>query len=75
MSRLALSSADKQARDWFVKTTKNLGCDVKVDTMGELPFSFPIAVFHMPTLPHGSDVQPPRMKFSKVLVMTSDKQR
>ncbi|EMR80388.1 putative n-carbamoyl-l-amino acid hydrolase protein [Botrytis cinerea BcDW1] len=36
MSRLALSSADKQARDWFVKTTKNLGCDVKVDTMGNI---------------------------------------
>lgn len=36
MSRLALSSADKQARDWFVKTTQNLGCDVKVDTMGNI---------------------------------------
>ncbi|TEY43981.1 hypothetical protein BOTCAL_0357g00090 [Botryotinia calthae] len=36
MSRLALSSADKQVRDWFVKTTKNLGCDVKVDTMGNI---------------------------------------
>jgi len=36
MSRLTLSDADKQARDWFVETTKSLGCDVKVDTMGEL---------------------------------------
>jgi acetylornithine deacetylase/succinyl-diaminopimelate desuccinylase-like protein len=34
MSRLALSDADKSARDWFVKTTKSLGCDVKVDAMG-----------------------------------------
>ncbi|KAF7947278.1 uncharacterized protein EAE97_004527 [Botrytis byssoidea] len=36
MSRLALSSADKQARDWFVDTTKHLGCDVKIDTMGNI---------------------------------------
>jgi hypothetical protein len=36
MSRLTLSDADKQARDWFVETTKSLGCDVKVDAMGEL---------------------------------------
>jgi acetylornithine deacetylase/succinyl-diaminopimelate desuccinylase-like protein len=35
MSRLTLSDADKQARDWFVEMTKSLGCDVKVDAMGE----------------------------------------
>jgi hypothetical protein len=35
MSRLTLSDADKQARDWFVETTKSLGCGVKVDAMGE----------------------------------------
>lgn len=34
MSRLSLSDADKEARDWFVKTTKALGCNVIVDTMG-----------------------------------------
>ncbi|TGO20111.1 hypothetical protein BTUL_0001g01210 [Botrytis tulipae] len=36
MSRLALSSADKQVRDWFIETTKQLGCDVKIDTMGNI---------------------------------------
>ncbi|KAF7952935.1 hypothetical protein EAE96_006157 [Botrytis aclada] len=36
MSRLALSSSDKQVRDWFVETTKHLGCDVKIDTMGNI---------------------------------------
>lgn len=36
MSRLALSDSDKQARDWFVKTTKALGCNVTVDTMGNI---------------------------------------
>jgi hydantoinase/carbamoylase family amidase len=34
MSRLALSDADKAARDWFVQTTEALGCKVTVDSMG-----------------------------------------
>jgi len=34
MSRLTLSDADKLARDWFVETTKSLGCEVKIDAMG-----------------------------------------
>ncbi|OIW32956.1 amidase [Coniochaeta ligniaria NRRL 30616] len=34
MTRLALSDDDKRARDWFVQTTRNLGCDVTVDSMG-----------------------------------------
>lgn len=36
MSRLALSDADKECRDWFVHTTKSLGCDVTVDAMGSV---------------------------------------
>ncbi len=36
MSRLALSDTDKQARDWFVDTTKQLGCDVTIDEMGNI---------------------------------------
>ncbi len=36
MSRLALSDADKQARDWFIDTTKSLGCHVTVDSMGNI---------------------------------------
>ncbi|KAI0477259.1 amidase [Xylariaceae sp. FL0804] len=36
MSRLALSDADKAARDWFVETTKALGCTVTIDTMGNI---------------------------------------
>lgn len=34
MSRLTLSDADKQARDWFVDTTRSLGCKVTIDAMG-----------------------------------------
>lgn len=36
MSRLSLSDADKHARDWFVDTTKSLGCNVTVDAMGNI---------------------------------------
>ncbi|GAW26631.1 putative n-carbamoyl-l-amino acid hydrolase [Rosellinia necatrix] len=36
MSRLALSDTDRQARDWFVETTSSLGCDVKIDAMGNI---------------------------------------
>ena len=36
MSRLALSDADKQARDWFGETTSALGCKVTVDEMGNM---------------------------------------
>ncbi|RQM05281.1 hypothetical protein DH86_00001822, partial [Scytalidium sp. 3C] len=37
MSRLALSDADRQVRDWFVKTAKeSLDCKLQVDTMGNM---------------------------------------
>lgn len=36
MSRLALSDADKSVRDWFVETTKALGCTVTIDAMGSI---------------------------------------
>lgn len=36
MARLALSDADKQARDWFVETTEALGCKTTVDAMGNI---------------------------------------
>ena len=34
MRRLALTDTDKQARDWFAKTTQELGCKVHTDQMG-----------------------------------------
>jgi hypothetical protein len=36
MSRLSLSDSDKEARDWFVGTTKALGCEVTIDQMGNI---------------------------------------
>ena len=39
MSRLALSDADKAARDWFVQTTKELGAGDAKPCLGEAPSS------------------------------------
>ncbi|KAK8048477.1 hypothetical protein PG994_010207 [Apiospora phragmitis] len=36
MSRLTLSDADKEARDWFVGTVEGLGCRVTVDAIGNV---------------------------------------
>jgi acetylornithine deacetylase/succinyl-diaminopimelate desuccinylase-like protein len=36
MRRLALSQEDKSARDWLVSECKALGCEVKVDQMGNI---------------------------------------
>ncbi|KAI1086301.1 amidase [Rostrohypoxylon terebratum] len=36
MSRLALSDSDKDVRDWFVKKTTELGCNVTIDAMGNI---------------------------------------
>ncbi|EEH09176.1 beta alanine synthase [Histoplasma capsulatum G186AR] len=36
MGRLALSQEDKQVRDWFIETTKALGCNITVDEMGNI---------------------------------------
>ncbi len=35
MSRLTLTDADKKVRDYFVETTKSLGCTIKIDAMGK----------------------------------------
>lgn len=36
MARLTLSDDDKKARDWFGDEMSSLGCDVKIDTMGNM---------------------------------------
>lgn len=36
MRRLALSQEDKEVRDWLVQECKDLGCEVKVDQMGNV---------------------------------------
>jgi acetylornithine deacetylase/succinyl-diaminopimelate desuccinylase-like protein len=36
MDRLALNDDDKKARLWFIEQTKNIGCTVTVDQMGNI---------------------------------------
>lgn len=36
MSRLSLTDSDKQVRDWFVETTRALGCQTTIDSMGNI---------------------------------------
>ena len=36
MSRLALTDADREARDWFVEATKAAGCSITIDEMGNI---------------------------------------
>ncbi|RDW73946.1 Zn-dependent exopeptidase-3 [Coleophoma crateriformis] len=62
MRRLTLTQEDKEARDWLVQSCKELGCDVKIDQMGNifatrrgtLKDAKPIAMgSHMDTQPAG----------------------
>lgn len=36
MQRLSLSEDDRHVRDWFIKTMKELKCDITVDEMGNI---------------------------------------
>lgn len=63
MARLALSDDDATARKWFANQVSSLGCDLKVDQMGNmfarqagsLEFSEPMTAMgsHLDTQPRG----------------------
>lgn len=62
MCRLTLTQEDKEVRDWLVAECKKLGCEVKVDEMGNIfairpgtaQGKLPIAMgSHMDTQPAG----------------------
>ena len=36
MCRLTLTQEDKEARDWLVSECKSLGCEIKIDQMGNI---------------------------------------
>ncbi len=36
MRRLALSEEDREVRDWLVQECKDLGCEIKIDQMGNI---------------------------------------
>lgn len=73
MSRLALSDADKQARDWFVHTSKSLGCHVKVDAMGNIFAARPGRRSKFPPTCAGShlDTQPTGGRYDGILGVCS----
>lgn len=63
MCRLTLSEEDKQVRDWLVTECKSLGCEVKIDQIGnifavrpgEVEGAKPIGMgSHMDTQPAGT---------------------
>jgi acetylornithine deacetylase/succinyl-diaminopimelate desuccinylase-like protein len=62
MCRLALTQEDKDVREWLVAECKSLGCEIKVDQMGNIfairpgtaKYRKPIAMgSHMDTQPAG----------------------
>jgi acetylornithine deacetylase/succinyl-diaminopimelate desuccinylase-like protein len=71
MCRLTLSQEDRETRDWLVAECKSLGCEVKVDQMGNI-FAIrpgtakhrkPIGMgSHMDTQPAGTSAYSDRMK-------------
>ncbi|PSS05124.1 hypothetical protein BD289DRAFT_358269 [Coniella lustricola] len=69
MARLALSDTDKQARDWFVETTKALGCEVVVDAMGNTFAVRPGRSSDLPPIYAGShlDTQPAAGRYDGIL--------
>ncbi|CUM62557.1 uncharacterized protein PRCAT00000109001 [Priceomyces carsonii] len=47
--RLSLSDNDKNVRDWFVKEVKSLGCEVKIDKVGNIFATYPGKKDGLPT--------------------------
>lgn len=69
MSRLALSYEDKQVRDWFVETTKSLGCKVTIDEVGNIFAVRPGRKKNVPATFIGShlDTQPTGGRYDGIL--------
>ena len=68
MSRLTLSDDDKKVRDWFVETTKSLGCKVTVDAMGNIFAIRPGRLDGPPTLVGSHlDTQPTGGRYDGIL--------
>lgn len=73
MSRLSLSDADKDARDWLVETTESLGCRTTVDQMGNIFAVRPGRRNDGPPTFAGShlDTQPTGGRYDGILGMTA----
>ncbi|RSM05616.1 hypothetical protein CEP52_006184 [Fusarium oligoseptatum] len=72
MSRLTLSDDDKNVRDWFIKTTKSLGCKVTVDGIGNIFAVRPGRQDGPPTLAGSHlDTQPTGGRYDGILGVTA----
>jgi hypothetical protein len=72
MSRLALSDADKEVRDWFVQAVKAQGCKVTIDSMGNI-FAVRKGLNDGPPTCAGShlDTQPAGGRYDGILGVTA----
>lgn len=74
ISRLSLSEEDKKVRDWFVAECKLLGCEIKVDRVGNI-FAVYTDVLHPELSPIGMgshlDTQPMGGRFDGILGVVS----
>ncbi|KAF2460252.1 hypothetical protein BDY21DRAFT_160107 [Lineolata rhizophorae] len=72
MSRLALSDADKEARDWFIETAKARNCSTTVDAMGNIFAVRPGRRQGPPTFAGSHlDTQPAGGRYDGILGVTS----
>ncbi|RDI87276.1 hypothetical protein Vi05172_g2915 [Venturia inaequalis] len=69
MNRLALNADDKLARDWFVEETRALGCEIKIDKMGNIFATLPGLNPHLAPIGIGShlDTQPTGGRYDGIL--------
>ncbi|KAJ9602290.1 hypothetical protein H2200_013145 [Cladophialophora chaetospira] len=67
--RLALTDLDKAIREWFVSTVKFLGCNTKVDEMGNIFATRPGKSSSLPPIGIGShlDTQPAGGRYDGIL--------
>lgn len=70
--RLSLSDLDKLVRDWFVAETKALGCEVKIDKLGNIFAIYPGKNEGLPTAVGSHlDTQPTGGRYDGVLGVLS----
>lgn len=72
MERLALSDTDKQARDWLAESVKKLGCELTIDSMGNM-FAVRPGLREGPPTYAGShlDTQPTGGRYDGILGVTA----
>lgn len=66
--RLSLSDLDKEVRDWFITETNTLGCNIKVDKVGNIFAIYPGKNLDHPTaIGSHLDTQPMGGRYDGVL--------